>query len=105
MFIGETHIEVRAREMINNIYPLDELLDDLLFGDIAANQFQTRVRCLLAQQLEMEIDRSNIVSMFDLAIHQVTSDKAACAGNQDSHARSAFRALTITALLVRAGSN
>jgi hypothetical protein len=37
MFIGETHVEMRARQMIEDIDTLDNLLDDILFGDVAAS--------------------------------------------------------------------
>jgi hypothetical protein len=43
------------------------------------------MRCLVPQQVEVEVDRSNMMPMFELAVHQVASDEAACAGDQDSH--------------------
>ena len=44
------------------------------------------MRCLVCQQVKMEVDRSNLVPLFQLAIHQVTSNEATCTGDQDFHA-------------------
>jgi hypothetical protein len=41
--------------------------------------------CMVSQQVEVEIDCSNMIPMFELAIHQMASDEAACAGDQDFH--------------------
>ena len=76
---------MRARKMKDNVYVLDEILDDILFGDVTTYRFQTRMHCLVPQQAEVEVDRSNMMPMFELAIHQVTSNKAARAGDQDFH--------------------
>jgi hypothetical protein len=43
------------------------------------------MRCLVPQPVEVEVDRTNVISMFELAIHQVAPDEAAGAGDQDSH--------------------
>jgi hypothetical protein len=85
MFIRETHVEMRARKMIDNIYTLHELLDAILFGDVAANRFQTWMRSLMFQQVQVEVERTNVISMFELAI-QVAPNEAACPGDENSHA-------------------
>jgi hypothetical protein len=43
------------------------------------------MRCLVPQQVEVEVDRMNMIPVFELTIYQMTSDEAARAGDQDSH--------------------
>src|SRR5687767_3166798 len=92
-----------ARKMIDNVYALDELRDNILFGDITANRFQTRMCCLVPQQVEVEVDRTNMMTMFKLTVHQVASDESTRACDQNFHALSCLSAVTMTALLVFAG--
>ena len=76
---------MRACKMIDNIYTLDKPLDGIPLGDVAADHFEARMRCLMSQQVEVDIDRSNMMPLFELAIHQVASNEAASAGDQNSH--------------------
>jgi hypothetical protein len=85
MFIGETHIEMRARKMIDNIYTLDEVGDERLFGDVTAYRFQSRMCRLVPQQAKVKVDRTDMMTMFELAIHEVTSNEATRAGDQNIH--------------------
>src|SRR5512133_461886 len=101
MLIGETHIKMRAGEMIDNLHVINKLPEQIGIGDVATNRFQMRICRLMPQQVQVEVDRSYVMSMFKLAIHQVTADEATCTGDQYSHALSCFSAVTITALLVR----
>jgi hypothetical protein len=84
-FIGEAYIEMRARKVIDDVDTFDKLPEMIRICNIAANRLQTGMPCLMPQQVQVEIDRTNVIPARQLTIHQVTSNESAGASDQDSH--------------------
>jgi hypothetical protein len=41
--------------------------------------------CLVSQQVKVEVNRTDIMPMFELAIHEMASDEASRASDQNPH--------------------
>ena len=61
--------------------------DALVIGAWAPDQPNPRLLLLRDRNLtEVEVDGTNLMPMAKLAVHQMASNKSACASDQDSHA-------------------
>src|SRR5687767_4095633 len=95
---------MRTGQMVNNIDAIDEAFEQFRIGYIAIDHFKTGQSGPVTQTVKMDVDRSYVMSLIKLAIHQMTSDEATCTGDQNLHSSSRFSAVTMTALFVRRGS-
>src|SRR4030095_13290365 len=100
MLVAKADVKVSAGEMIDDIDAFHKFFDSLSVRDVAAHRLQIGIHRLMPQQVKLEIDRAPIMSLLELAIHQVTSDESACASDENPHAVSGLTAVTMTALLV-----
>src|SRR6266498_5534780 len=104
MIIGETHIQMGAGKMVDDVHTSREFLQQIIIRNISVDRFQVRMSRLVPQQFKVEIDRTDVMPLLKLIVNQMASNESACAGDQNFHKASYLVAVTMTALLVRAGN-
>jgi hypothetical protein len=90
--------------MIDHVNAVDQRLRQLSLRDIPMNQLKAEGSWLMFEEVKVQVDCADIVSVCELTVDQMASNESACAGDEDSHASFRFRAVTMTALFVRLGS-